>query len=597
MSSPTGSTANKWAMFGFTTTPEERIGPDPPYTYPALQVNLFFRVFLGILSLLITWIPGRLLYRNGEFSGMMLCAITMILNFLTIVNSLIWPNDNVSTWFAGYGWCDMQAYLLFPLSTAFNICLFEVMRGLAAKCAVDRVTSLNSHERKRHRVISAFVIFTVPFIQLVLTYPLAVGRYNISTLVGCGVYYMPNWLFLIFYVLPTPIFITGSAIMAGLTFYRYRKIESATKKIIMSQDSVAAARQGRVRKKLYFTTLSCIVVVLPLCLTLFVRNIMAGMPWDKPFDFDSFHFGPDPFNSKFISFTTSDMMHFEQLTTAYIPEISGLVLFVPFGTTIEALNAYRKVLLLFGLGYLFPQLRQEIKLKPRNKGSSPSWWSSFLRPLRSTSNSTNNNSHRKASLLPTVEHASISSPSPSSSSQQQKNQNPWPDLSAKEIDAYSSQLHSDSQQPPPAMTRPPFVITTPVSSAPSSPSQPVSIHHFPTVSVSIPIPFRRHQQQQQSESASVSPRSTVAAGAWEDLNQQSVGVDTRVWVGSKDDADDEDGNNSEKAKEREREGDVEKGITKRKKKGVVRVETRINTTRGEKDDDENDDNDVDRPAS
>ncbi|KAK3990614.1 pheromone A receptor-domain-containing protein [Cladorrhinum sp. PSN332] len=547
---------NKWAIFGFTTTPEERIGPDPPYTYPALQVNLFFRVFLGILSLLITWIPGRLLYRNGEFSGMMLCAIAMIINLQTVLNSLIWRNDNVSSWYDGRGWCDLQTYLLFPLSTAFNICLFEVMRGLAAKCAIDRVTSLNSHERKRHRIISAFVIFTVPLIQMALTYPLSVGRYNVSTLVGCNVFYMPNWIFLLFYVIPTPMFIIGAAVMAGVTFYRYRKIESATRKIILSQDSVAAARQNRVRKKLYFTTLSCIVIVLPLCLTFFVRNIMAGMPWNRPFDFESTHFGPDPFSHKFISFTTSDMMNFEQLTVNYVPEISGLLLFVPFGTTIEALNAYRKVLLFVGLGYPFPKLRQEIKSQPREKGSSPSWWSSFLRPLRSTSNSIQNS--RKASLLPTAEHASFTSGSPPTSP---SSANPWPDLSVQEIDTYSSQLHSSSSStapPPNMMTRPPFVITTPAF----TPPQPVAVH-FPTVSINI----RRHRQQQQQSSGQTSPRTSVVLEEkpWEDLNQTSVGVDTRVWVGDKD---------------KERDRDVEKGEKggSSGKRGLVRVETRINTT-------------------
>ncbi|KAK4457955.1 pheromone A receptor-domain-containing protein [Cladorrhinum samala] len=536
------SNPNKWAVFGFTTTPEERIGPDPPYTYQALQVNLFFRVFLGVVSLFITWIPGRLLYRNGEFGGMMLCALTMTLNFFTIINALIWRNDDVESWYAGYGWCDLQAYILFALHTSFNIALFEVMRGLAAKCAIDRVTSLTSGEKQRQQITSAVVIFAIPIIQVILTYPLAVGRFNVSTLVGCSVYYMPNWLFLIFFVIPTPIFITGAAIMAGLTFYRYRKIERATRKIISSQDSVAGARQARVRKKLYFTTLGCIVVVLPLTLTLFVRNVLAGSPWTRPFDFDSFHYGPDPFNSGFISFTTSDMMSFQQLAISYIPEIAGIALFIPFGTTIDALNAYRKALLALGLGILFPKLREEIKTKPKDKGSSPSWWSSLIRPLRSTTSSVIQS--RKASLLPTVEHASVSSRnsaalSPSSSS---RNQNPWPDLSAREIDSYSSRLRSPAASP----ARPLPVM----HAAALGPNQPVSVQ-FPSVPVAIPS-FRRGSEP-------ASPRTSVAGEKpWEDLNQQNVGVDTRVWSDAEKDA----------------EGGGEAGV----RRNVVRVETRINTT-------------------
>ncbi|KAK4223699.1 pheromone A receptor-domain-containing protein [Podospora fimiseda] len=547
MSSPTDNSniPYKWAIFGFTTTPGERIGPDPPYTYPALQVNLFFRVFLGIISLLVTWIPARLLYRNGELSGMMLCAILMILNLETVINSLIWRNNDVASWYDGRGWCDLQKYLLFPLNTAYHICLFEVMRGLAAKCAIDRVTSLSSSERKRNGIISAFVIFTIPIIQMALVYPLAVGRFNVSILVGCSVYYMPNWVFLVFFVIPTPIFIIGAAVMAGITFYRYRKIESATRKVLLSQDSVALARQNRVRKKLYFTTLCTIIIVLPLIFLFLVRNIMAGMPWNKPFDFEATQNGPDPFNDKFISFTTSDMMNFEQLAVCYIPIVSGLLIFIPFGTTIEALNAYRKVLLLFGLGYLFPKLRQEIKPQPRDKGSSPSWWSSFLRPMRSTTSSAQTS--RKASLLPTAEHKSFTSGSPPNSPSPA---NPWPDLSAQEIDQYSSQLQSASTQPPPTMTRPPFVITTPAF----TPPQPVAMRFPPAPSTS-----RKHKQQQSTEQTS--PRTSVLVDekGWQDRNQAEVGFDTKVWSDSN--------NNS----------DIEASAGNGRQ-GVVRVETRINTT-------------------
>lgn len=207
--------ANKWAVYGFTTTPEERIGPGPPYSSPALQANLFFRVFLGILSLFVTWVPARLLWRNGEFGGAVLCATLMILNFITVVNALIWRNDNVETWWAGYGWCDIQTYTFFALHSAFNISLFEVMRSLASKVALDRAVKPTRSERRRQRIISAFVVFTVPVIQVILTYFSTISRYNISTLVGCGAIYYPNWIYLVFYIIPTPVFAVGAAFMSG----------------------------------------------------------------------------------------------------------------------------------------------------------------------------------------------------------------------------------------------------------------------------------------------------------------------------------------------------------------------------------------------
>jgi pheromone a factor receptor len=206
---------NKWALFGFTTTSEERIGPGPPYTSPALQVNLFFRVFLGIISLFVTWVPARLLWRNGEFGGTVLCVMLLVLNLQTVVNALIWRNDNAETWWAGYGLCDIQAYSNFALHTAFNISLFEIMRGLASKVALDRTVKLTRSERRRQRIVSALVIFTFPVIEVILLYFASFGRYNISTLVGCDAVYYPNWIFLVFYILPTPVFAVGAAYMAG----------------------------------------------------------------------------------------------------------------------------------------------------------------------------------------------------------------------------------------------------------------------------------------------------------------------------------------------------------------------------------------------
>lgn len=206
---------NKWAIFGFTTTPEERIGPGPPYSHPALQLNLFFRVFLGILSLFVTWIPARLLWRNGEFAGTVLCVTLMMINFLTVINALIWHDDNVASWYAGYGWCDIQSYLQFPLHSAFNISLFEIMRGLAYKVALNRTVSPTTRERRRQHLVSALVIFTVPVIQTILTYFVILGRYNVSALLGCVTLYFPSWIYLIFYILPTPLFAVAAAFMAG----------------------------------------------------------------------------------------------------------------------------------------------------------------------------------------------------------------------------------------------------------------------------------------------------------------------------------------------------------------------------------------------
>lgn len=204
-----------WRPFGFTTTPQQRWIPGPPFTTPSLQANLFFRVFLGIISVLVSGVPARLLWRNGEFAATVFCTAVVIRNIGYIINALIWRDNNVAEWYDGKGWCDLQVYLNFAADTAFNTCLFEIMRSLYSKVGLDRVSSLSTKERLRGQLISAAVIFTCPVIQLVLTYFTMLRRYNISTLVGCTTIYHFDWLFFLFYVMPTPVFVTLAAILAG----------------------------------------------------------------------------------------------------------------------------------------------------------------------------------------------------------------------------------------------------------------------------------------------------------------------------------------------------------------------------------------------
>lgn len=202
----------------WTTTPEVRLGPGPPHTDPSLQVNLFFRVSLGIISIFISIVPARLLWWNGEFSAVVFCLNTVVSNFFYVVNALIWHDNNVETWWAGYGWCDLQVYIVFALQTSYNVSLFENMRGLASKVSVQRLGALTAAEKRRQHIHSALIIFTLPLLQVILTYFIIMRRYNVSTLSGCTAVYHPNWIFLILFVLPSPLFIFGAGAMAGKSF-------------------------------------------------------------------------------------------------------------------------------------------------------------------------------------------------------------------------------------------------------------------------------------------------------------------------------------------------------------------------------------------
>ncbi|KAL2201353.1 pheromone A receptor-domain-containing protein [Corynascus similis CBS 632.67] len=534
---------NRWAQYGFTTTADGRIGPGGSYTSLALLVNLFFRVFLGLVSLFITWVPARLLWRSGEFGGTAICVMLLILNLITVINALIWHDDNVEKWWPGQGWCDFLAYTFFAMHTAFNICMFEIMRGLASKVALNRAVKPTRSERRRQRVVSAIVIFTIPTIQVMLTYFATFGRYNVSTLVGCSAVYYPNWVYLVFYVLPTPVFAVAAAYMAALAFYRYRKIERSTRDISNSQGDIAAARQDRVRKKLYFMTLFCIIMVMPLTMVLLFVNIVDGAPWDLPYDFDALHFGPDPFNIYFISFTTSDRMSFPALNTAFIGEVAGIVVFIPFGTTPEALNMYREMLLALGLDYVFPKLKNEyVPCSSRSSGFRYRWCS-LARSLRGKSSlGTNSTSTRNDSLIPLTEEVvlasrngrgdsasmtqqhhprditmsdiDISFPYPQKTVTTASNNyhNPWPNQSTTEMNAIRGQVE----------TGPSALTIQQTFSTPSTPyTRSAPKFHIPHVHTAHQR-VQKHQQSQQNCLAAATKSSSPSSSSYYRLRDEGV---------------------------------------------------------------------------
>ncbi len=167
-----------------------------------------------------------------------------------------------------------------------------------------------------------------------------------------------------------------------MVWVRYRRIRKITSAVARAQDGNALARQDRIRKKLYFLTLCCIIIAFPLTMALLFQTVVDVAPWHLDYNFDALHFGPDPYNIYFITFTTSDKVTFPNMNVAYIAVIAGIATFIPFGTTPEALNMYREGLLAVGLGYLFPKLKQEYVPKPK-KGSGFSFLS-FVNPIRNS---------------------------------------------------------------------------------------------------------------------------------------------------------------------------------------------------------------------
>ncbi|KAF7563820.1 hypothetical protein G7046_g288 [Stylonectria norvegica] len=331
-------------------------GPDT-YTTPALTANLVLRILLSILASLVCVVPLRLLYRNGEFAASVFIVNIMVKNLDTIINALIWRDDNTDAWWPGHGFCDVNPYLRNFTVGLYATCLLAIMRNLAQQVGLLRANPLTVREKRRRNLVQALIMFPLPIVQLVWIWPLTTQRYVVGTLVGCSWVASLSWPYIVLFVLAPVVVALVTAGYAVLIYTRFRELAKTTHSALTS-NRVAHLRAQRTKRRLYLMVLSILTPFLPIVITLAVLNILDATPL-TPFDYDTIHNHPFPFKWNTIVYLPSNTVGFAYMNICYIPILSAVPIFIFFGMTKDAMNSYRRGLLKVGLGHVFPGLNEE----------------------------------------------------------------------------------------------------------------------------------------------------------------------------------------------------------------------------------------------
>ncbi|KAF3075524.1 Pheromone a factor receptor [Trichoderma lentiforme] len=350
-----------------TTIPLYPITPDfsifmlglPPtiYTTPSLTVNLVCRIFFGILANLICLIPLQLLYRNGEFAAVVFILNMELENLRNIVNALIWRNDDVKSWWPGYGLCDVDGHLHNFCISLYATCLLAIMRNLAIQVGSLRANPPSRREKRRRNIIQALIIFPLPLVQVAWTYPLAQQRYYVGTLVGCFWPTASAWPTIVFEILPQAVVSVITAGYAIFIYIRFRQITKSTQSAL-SSNPLAHVRNQRARRRLYLMVISILIPFLPVILALATINIVNTLPLE-PFDFKAIHSNERSVPWNTIMYLPSSQIGWMFTNICYVPIVTAIPVFVFFGMTKDAMNCYRVILLYVGLGKVFPSLYEE----------------------------------------------------------------------------------------------------------------------------------------------------------------------------------------------------------------------------------------------
>jgi hypothetical protein len=167
----------------------------------------------GILSTLppIIWHA-----RNRNIAACGLIFWTVIGNFFSFTNALIWPTNDVSTWWNGAGFCDIQAKLQWPIITGGAGALCAIMRNLAIVIDVDRA-QIRPSKAQRRRAVTVDLLFCLayPVFFMGIHYVIQPNRYNIITISGCDASYDNSWPTIALALVWPPIFSIATSYYCG----------------------------------------------------------------------------------------------------------------------------------------------------------------------------------------------------------------------------------------------------------------------------------------------------------------------------------------------------------------------------------------------
>ena len=171
----------------------------------ANPINAIAVPIFCLLATLITYLPFRAFRRLGNFPACNLIVVNNIINIFYCINAVLWPNDNWSTWWAGYGLCDVEIILKSPLTVALACSLCRLTQAMANALDVDNAQFNTTAAMKRRKLMfDILACWGVPLWQICMHYTVQNGRYAIAPVFGCGDQLDTSWPVVFIYLIWFP---------------------------------------------------------------------------------------------------------------------------------------------------------------------------------------------------------------------------------------------------------------------------------------------------------------------------------------------------------------------------------------------------------
>lgn len=164
-----------------------------PDSFPT-SPNAIFLPICAALVIAANYVPLLLLLRVKKVAACTLVLVLVVGNVFTLINAILWPNDNTDGWYDGVGLCDVQVVLKVPLATLLATCSAYISLDLARALDTDNPRLHETARTKRRRLAFELVFcFAVPILQAPLHYLVQANRFGVITVYGCADIVDDSW--------------------------------------------------------------------------------------------------------------------------------------------------------------------------------------------------------------------------------------------------------------------------------------------------------------------------------------------------------------------------------------------------------------------
>ena len=303
--------------------------------------------------------------RNRNTAAISMVFWVMLMNFLSVLNVIIWPYIDMRDMYDGQGLCDVEVKLLGARTAGLNAAVLCLLRALAAVLNVDKNLLGPSKAQKRwNTAVEIAWCVGLPLLTMVLQYIVQLNRFALLGVSGCQPMSLTSWTGFVLILLPpmvanaialyyaseftypsvcSNLFLTIDLFWPVLVIFRLNRYRSSFNNILASSNTTRSRFF-----RLFATASTFILGITPIQIFMIVTQYPRQ---SYPFDFRKLH---DP-----ATWNTSVVLPSTVLYDRWINLGCGLLLFFFFGMGRDAKGMYKEWLIKVGLGRLFPVLLVE----------------------------------------------------------------------------------------------------------------------------------------------------------------------------------------------------------------------------------------------